>query len=575
MDNKRKRKIELKRLNKIELSRNKLKKQVLRKCKSNFKTKKKSKTSLAGRVEYFYTKKINHSITTRSISKGNSLQDSGVNLLNLHKKNSLTTKISKSRLKKFSKSKQIKFKKRKNIGSLKKLGSRCQSVNFNHNRLKYITDITTWLKKSKEKKDKKVFIVSRVFEPIKHLLLQRGWVQNEDFNSSCFHLKFVLGKRLMAFDQLKNFQIVNKFKGVECLTTKSGLSQTVKNMLNWDDEDHNSFFPKCFDLSKSDEFFSFLDEYKVIHAENILKRFVNEKNPFRINCQRFDVDAALKVTMRRLKRLNDFVDFGGVFDDFQVTKSEWKNLNLNFVNSPSSRKSTKISFYGSHRQSEKQIFARKVLSKISKISPQFFMNGSRNIWILKPSSLSRGRGITVASSLSEILKLIKNRENSFVIQKYIEKPLLFKGKKFDIRQWVFITSWNPLEIWIYDEFYIRVASRKFNINQIKDLFSHLTNNSVNKKNLDYEEDECFLSQEEFKNWMDEIKKGKEYTKILKQIEDQVRWSLSCGQEKIKHRENTCEFFGFDFSIDEDFKVWLIEINSSPDFTFSSVKNYFF
>lgn len=32
------------------------------------------------------------------------------------------------------------------------------------------------------------------------------------------------------------------------------------------------------------------------------------------------------------------------------------------------------------------------------------------------------------------------RSNSFVIQKYMEKPLLFHGRKFDIRVWVLVTQ---------------------------------------------------------------------------------------------------------------------------------------
>lgn len=29
------------------------------------------------------------------------------------------------------------------------------------------------------------------------------------------------------------------------------------------------------------------------------------------------------------------------------------------------------------------------------------------------------------------------------------------------------------------------------------------------------------------------------------------------------RKNSFEFFGFDFLIDEDFRVWLIEVNTNP------------
>jgi len=40
-----------------------------------------------------------------------------------------------------------------------------------------------------------------------------------------------------------------------------------------------------------------------------------------------------------------------------------------------------------------------------------------------------------------------------------------------------------------------------------------------------------------------------------------------------NRKNSGEIFGYDFCIDDDLQVWLIEINASPDFSFSSVRIY--
>jgi len=40
--------------------------------------------------------------------------------------------------------------------------------------------------------------------------------------------------------------------------------------------------------------------------------------------------------------------------------------------------------------------------------------------------------------------------------------------------------------------------------------------------------------------------------------------LSCRKTINPHnRKNSFEFFGFDFLIDEDFRVWLIEVNTNP------------
>ena len=73
------------------------------------------------------------------------------------------------------------------------------------------------------------------------------------------------------------------------------------------------------------------------------------------------------------------------------------------------------------------------------------IEGEKNLWIVKPGAMSRGRGIAVYQNLKEItdilgpdLTVIAN--NRWVAQKYIERPLLINGVKFDIRQWFLITG---------------------------------------------------------------------------------------------------------------------------------------
>ena len=67
-----------------------------------------------------------------------------------------------------------------------------------------------------------------------------------------------------------------------------------------------------------------------------------------------------------------------------------------------------------------------------------------NMWIFKPSSLSRGRGIYLLDNLADVVY-----SQPSVIQRYIANPLLFRGHKFDLRLYVLVTSFNPLEVFIY------------------------------------------------------------------------------------------------------------------------------
>ena len=83
---------------------------------------------------------------------------------------------------------------------------------------------------------------------------------------------------------------------------------------------------------------------------------------------------------------------------------------------------------------------------------------------------------------------IKSKDLAWVIQKYIENPILYKEKKLDIRQWVLVTDYNPLTVWFYGECYIRLSASEYSHRNLKNRYSHLTNNSVNKnaKNFDKE-----------------------------------------------------------------------------------------
>jgi hypothetical protein len=72
-----------------------------------------------------------------------------------------------------------------------------------------------------------------------------------------------------------------------------------------------------------------------------------------------------------------------------------------------------------------------------------------------------------------------------VIQKYIEKPLLYNERKFDIRVWALLDQ--EMTLFYFKEWYIRLSSEKFSLND-KDLenqFVHLTNNAIQKYGNNY------------------------------------------------------------------------------------------
>ena len=59
------------------------------------------------------------------------------------------------------------------------------------------------------------------------------------------------------------------------------------------------------------------------------------------------------------------------------------------------------------------------------------------------------------------------------------------------------------------------------------------------------------------------------TKIAPQMREIVNASLLSAQGSVENRKGSTEIYGFDFMVDEDLKVWLIEINSSPAMDYST------
>ena len=91
----------------------------------------------------------------------------------------------------------------------------------------------------------------------------------------------------------------------------------------------------------------------------------------------------------------------------------------------------------------------------------------KNIWIVKPGEVTnRGRGITVCATLDEIKIRLKSKEKNsdgslrtYILQKYIEKPLLYQRRKFDIRHYMLMTCINGcIKGYWYQEGYIRTTS---------------------------------------------------------------------------------------------------------------------
>jgi hypothetical protein len=66
----------------------------------------------------------------------------------------------------------------------------------------------------------------------------------------------------------------------------------------------------------------------------------------------------------------------------------------------------------------------------------------------------------------------------WVVQKYIEAPVLVHGRKFDIRQFAMVTPDGS--VYMYSDSYVRTCSAEYDVNNLDVKAIHLTNDAVQK-----------------------------------------------------------------------------------------------
>lgn len=380
------------------------------------------------------------------------------------------------------------------------------------------------------------------------------------------------------------------------MTTKVGLCKNLKNLIWFNTVDIDSFYPRCFDVSEQSDCEEFMIYFKLNKAESVLRQYACGENVPELR-----VETALNVCTRRMRNLDEIIDDPGNHIWELVTDKEWEVLSedsmsleelkkikhenwiqkldkeYNKQKKPKSKKKKKKSEDGKEQlskpeDSELTERVKSMLEQIKAKSAQYDINGKCNIWIVKPAGLSRGRGIRVHNNLVEIQDHV-SKEGTWVVQKYIENPLLILKKKFDIRQWVLVTCWNPLTVWFYERSYLRFGLEDFSIDNLKNRFIHLTNNSIQKYSENFENADIEGSMwhsEEFGEYLNEETGRDIYEEDIKpKIKKIVLYTLECVQDMVDNMKCAAELYGYDIMIDENYNPWLIEINSSPAMDYST------
>ena len=355
----------------------------------------------------------------------------------------------------------------------------------------------------------------------------------------------------LKLSDLPQSVMVNHFKGSSCLTTKSGLIKILNDNLQFfTDEDPSAFFPRAYDLSSMNGMQSFVNDFLITEARKALRDFVTHC----CNAQKDDIiinPGVLNLLFEVVKNNSadnkrEYLDGPAISRRNMISDIETEVI-LNsaiWMYNPVTQQSHEdgatfdvqnianpldIFLPRSKRQSEysreehkehermkkntlrrrerafelmnsvrkvKEMDVLRIKNIVSQETVESTLSEESNLWIVKPASKSRGRGIALFASLPSILRYVQASEqklSQWCVQKYIEKTMLISNRRFDVRQWVLVTSFDPLTVWFCNDCYVRFASEEYIVpsdgsqhsqdkNWLGNSFKHLVNNSINKNN---------------------------------------------------------------------------------------------
>ncbi|GCC23518.1 hypothetical protein chiPu_0001914 [Chiloscyllium punctatum] len=175
----------------------------------------------------------------------------------------------------------------------------------------------------------------------------------------------------------------------------------------------------------------------------------------------------------------------------------------------------------------------------------------------------------LCSSLKEYER-IAIKYSKDVYSQYIVRPLLLEGRKFDVRSYFLVACTAPFMAFFHHG-YARSTCNTYDPFS-DDLTSHLTNQFIQRKNPLYNgmKEETIWSMERLNKYINEkymkekhLPKDWVFTVFAKRMQEIMTICFNTARSKLDPKLGCFDLMGCDFIIDQNFKVWLLEMNANP------------
>lgn len=177
----------------------------------------------------------------------------------------------------------------------------------------------------------------------------------------------------------------------------------------------------------------------------------------------------------------------------------------------------------------------------------------------------------LVASTGALLKALRaNPElREWVVQRYVERPLLVDRRKFHLR--VYVLCVGRLQVYVCKDILALFSLREYATAGLSERDAHITNTCVQNPESPEEEmrsvqmwDEVIEAIRNEKGADAGVAAESVFDEVCKTVGD-VFNAVSPEQTTFMALPNCFELFGFDFLLDEAFHPWFLEANAEPDF----------
>lgn len=412
---------------------------------------------------------------------------------------------------------------------------------------------------------------------------------------------FIWINRTCSFSVYQYVAVMNKINILSCnFVLKDGLCELIDRFRsNHPERITDINHPRTYIVSSENYFERFLNDFQLTLATSLVLYVSYKKEPVDYFASEGKIslnvlDFALNVINIFVKRRH--IDYKIVIDNEEIDDKNWDSLSKALhclVNEKEKfrflleENLTDIENKALNQQKDEKkpldhtldYYLDRIKSAATSIRknwPWRKHDGYSNVWLIKPARTGEGAGILLSRDAFTIREFIhRHKYKPFVIQKYLERPLLVYRTKFDYRHYFLITiDNNYLRTWSHTTACtIKFASEPFSLQDFNET-KHITNTAVQMKyskvshpNLPYHH---MWSLGAFILYLNSFDKGYLwndyiYPKMVRTIQAITEASM----DNIELTPGRFELFGCDWMLTNDFKPYLLEINRCPSLEYYS------